>query len=122
MASEPPVPSHAYRLFTTTEWDAVVAAGAFTGTALDTRDGFIHLSLPSEVRSTCAAYFRGTTLVLARVALAGLRTRNDFVASRNAWFPHVLDLNIPLCAFELPPTALPWSEAAAAHEGFPDGF
>ena len=117
----PPVPSHAYRLFTPAEWAAVQSAGAFTGTALDTRDGFIHLSLPTEVKHTCGHYFKGQALVLARVSLEGLRTRNDYVESRRAFFPHVLDLFIPVSAFGAPVT-LTWDEAVAAHTGFPEGF
>jgi uncharacterized protein (DUF952 family) len=96
-----------------------VTASAFTGTDLDSRDGFIHLSLPTEVRSTCAHYFKGVDLILARVDLGGLRIRNDWVEKRGAWFPHVLDLHIPIGCFSLPPAELVWDVSSSAHAGFP---
>lgn len=114
----PPTPPFAWRLFTPSEWAAVESTGAFSGTSLDTSDGFIHLSLLSEVRSTCAAYFAGAVLVVARVDLSGLRVRNDWVEKRRAFFPHVLDLHIPLEKFSQKAT-LVWDSATNAHVGLP---
>lgn len=114
----PAAPPFAWRLFTPSEWASVEATGAFTGTSLDTKDGFIHLSLLSEVRSTCAAYFVGSDLILARVDLSGLRVRNDWVEKRGAFFPHVLDLHIPLDKFSQT-ASLTWDEGTRAHVGLP---
>jgi len=40
-------------------WEAACQAGAFTGSADDQRDGFIHLSLASQLAGTLAKHFRG---------------------------------------------------------------
>lgn len=99
MSSSPPelqpeVPLFAWRLFTPDEWQTAVDANAFSGTALDRKDGYIHLSLPEEVRKTVSTYFSSAPLlILAKISLlsftnAGM-TRMDWVASRRAFFPHV---------------------------------
>jgi len=105
----PPLPDFAWRLFTPAEWAAVEAAGFFAGTALDAKDGYIHLSLGSEVRATVAAYFASApALVLCRVALAPFAARgalrHDWVASRGAFFPHVFEPGAPPGA---PPPRIP---------------
>ena len=92
----PPLPTHAWRLFEPREWDEVTFRGSFVGSPLDARDGYIHLSLGSEVRTTVARYFAAApALILARVSLARFIARGmvrmDFVASRAAFFPHVFD-------------------------------
>jgi uncharacterized protein (DUF952 family) len=90
----PEVPLFAWRVFTPDEWQAAVDAGAFSGTALDRKDGYIHLSLPEEVRKTVTTYFSSApALILAKISIASFTaagmTRMDWVASRSAYFPHV---------------------------------
>lgn len=92
----PPIPTHAWRLFTPDEWAAVEASGSFFGTPLDERDGYIHLSLGSEVRTTVTRYFANASLlILAKVSLEQFAARGavrmDYVAARAAFFPHVFD-------------------------------
>ena len=52
---------YAYRLVSEAELQTIEAVGFFSGSSLDTRDGFIHLSLGSEVIETANRYFKGQT-------------------------------------------------------------
>lgn len=85
---------YAYRIAEQSEWEASQACGLFKGTQLDEKDGFLHLSLPSEVLTTIGLYFAshpGPLLVL-QVDLASIpeaQLRADWVAQRSAFFPHV---------------------------------
>jgi len=47
-----------------TAWEAACQAGAFTGSPDDQRDGFIHLSLASQLAGTLAKHFRGQNELL----------------------------------------------------------
>ena len=86
---------YAYRIVEEGEWAAAVAEGAYQGSSLDARDGFMHLSLASEVLNTARMYYgahRGPLLVL-KVALGkvpGAQLRCDWVESRRAFFPHIV--------------------------------
>ena len=46
-----------YKIARASEWNEAVAAGVFTGSADDKRDGFIHFSTAAQVRATCEKYF-----------------------------------------------------------------
>lgn len=59
---------YAWRLVHAPEWQAIQDTGAFDGAAIDVRDGYLHMSPASEVRSTAQIYFAGTTdLVLLQI-------------------------------------------------------
>lgn len=78
-------PSRAYRLVTQTEWEAIQRDGEYQGSALDTRDGYLHMSPASEVQITAERYFAGRAdLVLLVVDLPALgsHVRWDLVESR----------------------------------------
>lgn len=72
-------------------WQEAMCAGAFTGSADDLRDGYIHLSTEEQVSGTLAKYFRHANDLLI-IAFAS----DDFGASLK-WepsrggmlFPHV---------------------------------
>ena len=72
-------------------WRAAEAAGAFRGSDVDMRDGFIHFSTASQVDETARKHFSGQTgLFLIAVdadalgdALRWERSRNDEL------FPHL---------------------------------
>jgi uncharacterized protein (DUF952 family) len=49
----------AYRLVSAAEWADAQAAGSYAGSALDLKDGYMHLSPPGEVRGTLDKYFAG---------------------------------------------------------------
>lgn len=48
-----------FKLCSEAEWAQAEVQGAFLGSAVDIRDGFIHFSAPHQVRETAARHFRG---------------------------------------------------------------
>ena len=47
------------KLLRAAEWAAFQSAGTFAGSPDDLRDGYIHISPPSEVAATAAKWFAG---------------------------------------------------------------
>lgn len=80
-----------YKLCSRAEWSAALAAGAYTGSADDVRDGFIHFSTAAQLAATAAKYFAGRTdLVLVEVDAARLGPALQFEPSRGGdLFPHL---------------------------------
>jgi uncharacterized protein (DUF952 family) len=81
-------------------WRASEASGRFTGSPVDVRDGFIHLSTGAQVRETARRHFGGVAdlllVALSSRALEGLDLRWE--PSRDgALFPH-LYAGLPLTA------------------------
>jgi uncharacterized protein (DUF952 family) len=79
-----------YKILSGPEWREAEAAGVFTGSAADRRDGFIHLSTARQLPGTAARHFAGQPDLLLigfpEAALAGLR----WEPSRGGeLFPHV---------------------------------
>lgn len=81
----------AYKLLDHPAFKAWKESGAYTGSADDLRDGFIHLSTAEQTAETAAKYFAETDpLVVAMVDLAAVRDTLKWEASRGgALFPHV---------------------------------
>src|SRR5690606_40463605 len=48
-----------YKILTRADWEEALRAGRYAGSQDDVRDGFIHLSAPSQVAGTAARHFRG---------------------------------------------------------------
>lgn len=48
-----------YKIFTEAEWMAFQETGQFSGSALDARDGFIHLSAKHQVAGVIERFFKG---------------------------------------------------------------
>lgn len=88
-----------YKLLRPEEWAAFQAAGAFTGSPADARDGFIHFSTAAQAAETAARHFAGAPeLVLAEVDPARLPKEPAWEPSRGgALFPH-LYAALPLSA------------------------
>lgn len=80
-----------YKLLPTTEWDDALAAGTFTGSAVDRQDGFIHLSGRDQVVETARRHFAGATeLTLLSVEEERLGDTLRWEPSRGGHlFPHV---------------------------------
>lgn len=80
-----------YKLCSQTEWDAAVAAGSYTGSADDARDGFIHFSTAQQLDATATKYFAGRTdLVVLEVDASLLGSALRFEPSRGGdLFPHL---------------------------------
>ena len=56
-----------YKLLSRAEWQTAQAAGAFTGSAVDLSDGYIHFSTSAQAQETARRYFSGQSdlMVLA---------------------------------------------------------
>lgn len=56
-----------YKLLSQAEWQQAQAAGAFTGSAVDLADGYIHFSTGAQAQETARRYFSGQSdlMVLA---------------------------------------------------------
>lgn len=107
-----------YKLLATTEWDDALAAGHFTGTALDHQDGYVHLSGRDQVVETARRHFAGATgLTLLTVDPERLGGRLRWEPSRDGQlFPHLygpLPVTAVVAADALPVDA-PVADAVAA--------
>ena len=65
-----------YKICLTSLWCEAKRTGAFRGSEVDQRDGFIHFSSAEQVEETAAKHFAGQRdLVLLRVDAASLGDR-----------------------------------------------
>ena len=80
-----------YKICSRQMWQDAVAAGAFTGAAVDLQDGFIHFSGPDQVRETAVRHFAGQDdLLLLAVDETSLDGDLRWEVSRGgALFPHL---------------------------------
>src|SRR3984957_19228570 len=80
----------AYKVLTADEW-AALNADAFQGAPIDMADGFIHLSMASQLTETVDRHFSGQKgLVIAAIDLATLGDAVRWEPSRQGeLFPHV---------------------------------
>jgi uncharacterized protein (DUF952 family) len=91
-----------FKICRAAEWAEVAREGAFRGSAVDLRDGYIHFSTSAQVAETAARHFAGQIdLVLVAVDAAALGDSLKWEPSRGgALFPHLYG--------ELPATAALW--------------
>lgn len=88
------------------EWEAAQAQGAYSGSALDRRDGFIHMSTREQVVATAGRYFKGKDrLMVAEYDLGALAKANkdgrvvwELAASVKQEFPHYYGAPLPIRA------------------------
>lgn len=80
-----------YKICAAEEWRRAEADGAYSGSELDRRDGFIHFSDADQVRRTAQLHFAGRTdLVLITVDADRLDPPPVWEPSRGgALFPHL---------------------------------
>jgi len=80
-----------YKIIAADLWKAAEGDGVFTGTGVDLKDGFIHLSTGRQARRTARLYFQGQEgLVLVAVDDASLGDALKYEPSRDGdLFPHV---------------------------------
>ncbi len=83
--------SDLYKITTINEWSAAVAKGTFKGSALDLKDGFIHLSTADQARETARLHFAGQTdLLLIAIPESSVSEHLKWETSRGGkLFPHV---------------------------------
>jgi uncharacterized protein (DUF952 family) len=80
-----------FKVATRAAWEAACRDGAYTGSADDLRDGFIHLSLRAQLPGTLAKHFRGQhDLVLIQFETHALGDALRWEVSRGGErFPHL---------------------------------
>lgn len=79
-----------YRLLTQEEWRETVDLLPLS--AIDIRDGYIHLSTKEELLKTANLYFlQEEQLIIAAFesSIFGAHLKMEYVASRNTSFPHL---------------------------------
>ena len=96
-----------YKICEQEAWRAAAASGAYRGSAVDGRDGFIHFSTAEQLAETAAKYFAGQTdLMLIAVDADLLGAALKWEPSRGgALFPHLYAV--------LPVTAVRWAKPLA---------
>jgi uncharacterized protein (DUF952 family) len=80
-----------YKICPASEWREAERVGAYSGSAVDRRDGFIHFSTAEQAAETAAKHFAGQRdLVLVSIDAANLGKRLKWEPSRGgALFPHL---------------------------------
>ncbi len=80
-----------YKILPRAEWEAACAAGAFQGSGIDLKDGFIHFSAEDQWLQTLERHFAGQTdLLLVAVEAGRLGESLKWEVSRGgALFPHL---------------------------------
>jgi uncharacterized protein (DUF952 family) len=80
-----------YKVLGAPQWEAAVAGGEFTGSAVDLQDGYIHFSTARQVTETVRRHFAGQdNLLLLSVDTAQLGTALKWEPSRGGdLFPHL---------------------------------
>ena len=104
-----------YKLLDRAAWDAALAEGVFTGSAVDLADGYIHFSTAAQAAETARRHFIGQAgLVLVAVDADGLGAALRWEPSRGGdLFPHLYE--------PLPTTAARWARPLAlGPDGAPD--
>lgn len=85
--------THIYTLVRRADWAAAEATGAYTGSADDRRDGFLHFSTAAQLRATTAKHRAGEPgLVIVEAAVAALGEALRFepaAGGRPGLFPHL---------------------------------
>ncbi len=79
-----------YKILSAAEWRDASSRGVFEGSAVDLKDGFIHLSTAGQARETAARHFAGQDgLVLVAFAEQLLQPLKWEPSRGGALFPHV---------------------------------
>jgi uncharacterized protein (DUF952 family) len=97
-----------YHICSAEAWEEAVAAGRYTGTADDRRDGFLHFSTASQIAESARRHRAGQKgLLLVAVEAARLGARLRWEPSRGgALFPHLYGPLFPAEAASVEPLPL----------------
>lgn len=108
-----------YKIEKAAVWQQAAEEDVYSGSALDLKDGFIHLSTGAQARETARLHFAGQAdLILAAIPEHAVQADLKWEASRGGQlFPHVFASLKPDDALWVKP--LPWN--GVAHE-FPAEF
>ncbi|HMT13358.1 MAG TPA: DUF952 domain-containing protein [Aestuariivirga sp.] len=115
---ENPPKTLVFKILAAADWQGAVAAGCFTGSAVDLRDGFIHISAAHQVRETARRHFAGQDDLLLVAFVAEDLGLLRWEPSRGGdLFPHVHGGLDPASAVWT--AALPWRNGEHV---FPERF
>ena len=96
-----------YKIISGDHWRDAVAKGVFEGSAVDHRDGFIHLSTARQMRETAARHFAGQDgLVLVGFREDDLPNLKWEPSRGGDLFPHVYGVIDPALAASCDPLPL----------------
>jgi uncharacterized protein (DUF952 family) len=92
-----------YKLLAREVWEEACVRGRFEGSAVDLKDGFIHLSTGSQVQETAALHFRGQQdLVVVAFEAGRFGQALRWETSRGGQlFPHLYDVIDPAAAVQI---------------------
>jgi uncharacterized protein (DUF952 family) len=79
-----------FKIASANDWAAAITTGVYMGSADDARDGFVHLSVASQLPGTLEKHFKGQTdLLLIAFNAAELGPELKWEKSRGGeYFPH----------------------------------
>ena len=94
-----------YKIEKASAWQQAAEAGVYRGSALDLKDGYIHLSTAAQARETARLHFAGQTdLILAAMPESAVLADLKWEASRGGQlFPHVFSSLNPAGALWVKP-------------------
>jgi uncharacterized protein (DUF952 family) len=97
-----------YKICPAALWQEAVRGGKFSGSPVDLKDGFIHLSTAAQVRETAARHFAGQSdLVLVAFNAGTFGKSLRYEPSRGGdLFPHVYGSIDPATALSAEPLPL----------------
>ena len=97
-----------FKICKASEWHEALCAGAYRGSTVDVRDGYIHFSTAAQVAETAARHFAGQSdLVLVAVDAESLGDELKWEPSRGgALFPHLYGPLLPHEAARIIPLPL----------------
>ena len=109
-----------YKICTKNEWNNAVIKKLYTGSEVDTKDGFIHLSTKEQLKETVLKHFKGQeNLLIICFSVTKIEDKLKWEISRNEeFFPHYYGNLIPNKAEEIYNLSL---NANGIHE-FPENF
>lgn len=84
-------PAFIYKILQIPEWQTLQTEGEFTGSPVDLKDGFIHMSTASQVQGTLDKHYtKGVDLILAQIEASLVSAEIKYEVSRGgAEFPHI---------------------------------
>ena len=79
-----------YKICSKSEWDNAVIEKIYTGSEVDNRDGFIHLSTKEQLKETVVKHFKGQeSLLIICFKVKKIEDKLKWEISRNGKnFPH----------------------------------
>jgi uncharacterized protein (DUF952 family) len=79
-----------YKICSKNEWNNAVIKKLYTGSEVDTKDGFIHLSTKEQLKETVLKHFKGQkNLLIICFSVSKIKDKLKWEISRNEeFFPH----------------------------------